>query len=472
MPTFTPPLVQGMAQVGGTSHPLWRHFGNHQGSASVWRDPGGAYHSTMVPYHGGGSYRSFNNGLLVANTVDDVNKSLANATEVYLGGSVYPVDDAKAAQLRAAGFFVGGHWESEEDKWTSYVLVSEVDKGFKAGDATAATTITTGSMTSHADTGFGTVDADGFVTLNGIVKNSVVLQDLTGVITSQIYAGAGAQPAWHHPLGGVGFTVMDLTHTTLDPTSNVVAIGWSEPTDFTNPGMQGIVMTCNVFLGADTFSNVSVEEGKFFPLSVYNDTTYHYILGRHPDLTTYQFFEPISGLFNSGNIRESTRLARVPIGQIMTIGNWQWWDGDSWTSDQVAACRVEESKLQDIQGFPIEGLTDLTKVGSDYIIVAMSNRSTALRLYKSKNVEGPYTLYHTAMNPDRPPDKGPSPPLNTKWWNGFPKFQEHKNPDANHLVVSHSHQVFVPNAAYPSGPVHASIRRPNFVFCPVPSIVS
>lgn len=103
MPTFTPPTAQGPAPVG-RHHPLWRHFGNYECGITVWRSPDGQYHQQMIPYHGGAEYRTFNDGELVSDTVDDVNKSLANALEVYIGGSIYDITQQQADDLTAAGY--------------------------------------------------------------------------------------------------------------------------------------------------------------------------------------------------------------------------------------------------------------------------------------------------------------------------------------------------------------------------------
>jgi len=104
MPTFTPPTETGPAPIGGTSHPLWRVYGNYDVGITVWRDPTGTYHQTQYPYHGGAFYRTFYDGQVIADTTDDPNESLANATEVYIGGASYPITDQQATDLTAAGY--------------------------------------------------------------------------------------------------------------------------------------------------------------------------------------------------------------------------------------------------------------------------------------------------------------------------------------------------------------------------------
>src|SRR3546814_20027561 len=42
---------------------------------------------------------------------------------------------------------------------------------------------------------------------------------------------------------------------------------------------------CSSDLSAGTFTEYSLAGGKFFLTSVYNDTTYHYMLGRESDFT-------------------------------------------------------------------------------------------------------------------------------------------------------------------------------------------
>lgn len=103
MPTFTPPLEDGPASIGGDSHPLWRHFDNYQVGATVWKDSLGAYHHSQFPYQGGFHHRTYDDTILTED-IDTSVDSLANATEVYMGGSQYEVTIAKANELIAAGF--------------------------------------------------------------------------------------------------------------------------------------------------------------------------------------------------------------------------------------------------------------------------------------------------------------------------------------------------------------------------------
>jgi hypothetical protein len=103
MPTFTPPTEEGPASVGGDLHPLWRHYGNYQCGITVWRDQLGTYHQSQMPYQGGGVDKHFNDDETTYIPDTDVN-SLANATEVYIGGSSYNITSQQATDLTAAGY--------------------------------------------------------------------------------------------------------------------------------------------------------------------------------------------------------------------------------------------------------------------------------------------------------------------------------------------------------------------------------
>lgn len=132
MTTFTPPVAEGPAPVGGRRHPLWRHYGNYDCGITVWRGQDGQYRQSMFPYHGGAQYRTFDDGQLIADATDDVNQSLASATEVYIGGSTYDITSQQETDLTAAGYGnrinlapVNGLWVPEQlSKFDSKMLLS------------------------------------------------------------------------------------------------------------------------------------------------------------------------------------------------------------------------------------------------------------------------------------------------------------------------------------------------------------
>ncbi len=484
MPTFTPPRIPGPAPIGGRSHPLWRHYGNYDCGTTVWKDAQGNWHNSMVPYQGGFNHRNYN-GDTFTSTSDTSVDSLANATEVYMGGSTYNITESKADELRAAGFFVGGHWTSEENKWTNYVLASPVNRGFKGGDASSSIQLVADGRTlySHADTFIGDVDANGFVIGGGVVKNSLIIRNADGTLDpNQIYAAGGASPAWQHPNHpGIGFTPMDMIYDGIGTAvDNILVVGWAEPTVYGASKGEGLIMRMTVFLSPSSFTDYPLvdnpyeilpSQGKFNVTSVYNDSIagFHYIVGRDQDLSRVLSYPFLT--FPQGNQTQYVRMARVPLGQLDIPANWQYWTGSAWVTGQEPTVLYEGSKIRDINNNALDGLVDITRVGNDYILALITARSPAVYCYKSTSITGPYRLYHTADNPDRVPDSGFSPPRGTQFWSGFPKFQEHLNPNAQTLLISHSHGTFKLNGANYSDPNHASQFTPNFVYLPTPAAV-
>lgn len=126
MTTFTPPVVpefsRGDYTLDDPAERLFSYYPQQNTGTAVWRDPDGNYHQKLYPYEGGNTYRVFVNGVLTSQTEDDINESLANATEVYLGGHTYDISAATAFQLLAAGFGAGlnngpvniNHWETTD----------------------------------------------------------------------------------------------------------------------------------------------------------------------------------------------------------------------------------------------------------------------------------------------------------------------------------------------------------------------
>lgn len=478
MPTFTPPIGEGYAWGDPSSldpvDRLMSFYGAVPTGETVWKDQSGTFHKSQYPFLGDQEFRTFVDGELVSSIVGA--PGLLDATEVYLGGHTYEVTEAKRTELVAAGFFVGGHWDSEEDKWITFATNSTVNRGFKAGDATASIFDPSGglSLWSHADTLIGDVDSEGSIIINGLVKNSCVIRaHPSGTLDGQIFGGAGTSPAWKHPSHpSIGFTPMDMVYNSAgqNPT-DIVVIGWAEPTSFDTPFQEGLVMQLAGFGSAGTFHSYSMVNGKFGITSVFTDTNFHYILGREPDITLMLpgGFTP-GAPFNNNAQKNWIHLGRAPIGQLTNPSSWEYWSGTAWNSSSTVL--TEHSRLRDNQNNTLDGLVDLTKVGDEYVLILIHPSSPTVWCYKSSTITGPWDLYHLADNPDRIPDGGSHPPSGLRYWSGFPKFHEYLNPDSLTLLISHSHGVYNPVIGAPQGPLHISQGIPNFVFLPTPEAMT
>lgn len=106
MPTFTPPVGQGVAWGDEDSYDpedrLMRYYGAIPNGETVWRDQGGVYHQQQYPSQGKQTFVTFNDGKVISSTTGV--QGLGDATEVYLGGHTYEITDTTANDLIAAGY--------------------------------------------------------------------------------------------------------------------------------------------------------------------------------------------------------------------------------------------------------------------------------------------------------------------------------------------------------------------------------
>lgn len=465
MPTFTPPKSDGQpwgdVDSDAPSNRLMRYYGAVPTGTTVWHD-GTGYKSSQYPFLGGQRSRSFNDGDLIQDVAGPA--GLLEATEVYLGGHTYPITEAKATQLMAAGFQVGGHIDSQEQKWVDYGIASEISRGHKGGDGSASMRRPDNlSLWVFADTIVGTVDANGFY-VNGLpVRNSCVVQNSSGVIINQVYAAGGASAAWNHPEAPTKWWwAIDITGNNDGTASgeDVVIVCW-EVTNGGNFGhlIQTTLLTLNVFAEVATVTNIPTPGNNFFAQAVYRDTSFYYILGIEYDVSR--------GGYDNYSLSTQTfsRLARAPFNNLTVPASWEYWTGLAWSPNQSQAIR-----LTDWAGNAIEGNADITKVGSTYIMAAASTTDEAMRLYSAPAITGPWRYYHTEDSP-KPPQAGPSPRSGLNFAYYLPKFHEYLNPNSTNMVLTYNRNTFQTSTsvAVPDDPVHVSTFMPLFIYLPTPT---
>jgi hypothetical protein len=469
MPSFTPPTEEGpqhLSRYGANpADRLFRHYPGQETGITVWRDPDGNYHQQQYPYQGGAEYRTFNDDE-VTETADSINDSLAHATEVYMGGSTYEISEETAEDLIAAGFQVGGHFDSEEQKWIDYALVSQPNVKWKGGDAMASVVGSTGATAwTFSDTLVGTVDGEGFYIAALPQRNSCVVQDADGNIVSQIFASGSSGPAFAHPSPSTNwYWPLDIAVNGpgVDDTRIIMAL------EMFNDGVFGTIvgntmLRLNAFVVVVETINYDNFDGKFRVYSVFNDTDFHYITGIEQTAP-----DDIDVLVNTPrifDIRSYSRIARCPLGQLIDVGQWTFWNGTAWVSSISDATR-----LLNVDGSEIEGETSITKVGSNFLMCAISFGQPELRMYKSPNPQGPWTLYHVE-NTSKLPQKGLSPPKGRRYGYYQPKFHEHLNPSADVLVASYMRNTFnlSPDPGSVISDIHVSTFVPQFIYVPTPS---
>lgn len=486
MPLFRPPVTAGRLIADPAkrrrsgAHALWSHYGAWAAGQTVWKDAAGAWHSSSAPYQGGAVHRVFDGGVLVSETAVDA--GLATAQEVYQGGHVYEVTEAKRDELVAAGFFVGGRWESEEARWETYALSSETNRGFKTGDATFSLELAGQSMWGHADTIIGSYDADGFLNTNtSLVKSSAVMRATGGTFTGQVYGGVGPKAAWQHPdHPSRGFTPMDAVWDsgTVGVGSPVV-VGWSEPIVEGVARGEGLICQLHAtFLVASAFYEYPTKVqpdgySRWQVTSVHPHDGYHYMVGRHWDLRPLLpnglvLWQP----FNNDGQRNWNRVGRCPFNSLTSFAAWEFWDGTAWTSDLDAVAVSDAAVVRDTRGAHIDGIADITFHNDRWLMAVIHPARPVINLYWSADITGPWTLYHSVIDEPRVASAGPNPPTNKRYWFGYPKFHEYLSPDAMTLIVSYSQGVYTPVIGLDTSRNHVSINVPCFAYCPTPEAVS
>jgi hypothetical protein len=445
MPTFTPPVVAGSARgsTGRTSDKLLKYYGATPTGATVYKD-GSGWHQGQYPYAGRTDAPGLNQAL-----------------EYYLGGHTYEISDAKATELIAAGFQVGGHLNTEEQRWVDFAINSINSLEWKGGDGMASllrpdnTTLWT-----SADNIIGSIDpATGFYIGGLPTRNALLSRDPNGVIT-QPKPNPGSHPAWPHPSAPTDWWwPLDRINDGAGTDGSVVLLALH----MTEGGAFGTfvgndLLTLSAFGTIADTDTILAPTDFFMVHSVYKDDSagYHYIIGQEftrqdPNwLLTYDAF---------------TRLARVPIGSLTNIAAWQYWTGSTWGADQALSVR-----LMDNHHTEIHGNSTMTKVGNYYVIATTQYRSPGVRLLYSTTPQGPYTFYHETETP-KAPIAGQSPPPNQQYAYYQPKFHEWLFPNASMMVLSyHRNTTSFPGVSGPPlSTIHASTYCPQFIYAPPPS---
>lgn len=469
MPLFIPPLEdyahRGDSYSDDPADRLFRFYDSQRQGKTVWKDSLGAWHTESFPYAGGSDSVVHNDDETV--TIIDAS-GLETAQEIYLGGHEYEVSDAKADELRAAGFYVGGHWDAMEQDWINYSITSENNKAYKGGDA-AASLLRPGDLVlwTFADNLIGTVTAEGIYIFVLPTRNAICLRGTAGFgPISQLYP-EGNHPAWNHTdPTNFWWWPIDLINDGTGTAGTVFVFCWEtgvQPGSFGHL-FRNSLLELDIFGGRAATYNLEVPGETFFIQSCHHDDAagFHYVTGLEFDLK--------AGGYNNYNLHTRTfsRIGRIPIGSLASIAAAiQYWNGSAWVSDQSAAARMKT-----VQGEDLEGNIDLTKHGSTWVLAAMSTAEPTVRLYTSSSPQGPWRFYYES-HVHKPPAAGGVPMGNSAYANYQPKFHEHLAPNANHLVLTYNRNIFtkVPGDGPPLNTLHVSTFTPQFVYLPAPGVI-
>lgn len=365
MPTFTPPVTDGVP-VSRSDDPgdtLWRYYGSWAMGQTVWKDQAGVWHAQTWPYQGGSTTTTHDGD---TTTVTAPDEGLATAQEVYLGGHVHEISDAKAVELMDAGFPVGGQLDGEEAFWTDLIINSADNSGWQGADLCQSYDNGSAIVWTFADTGVGTYNPDGFRpdgSFIAVQRNSYVLRDRdTGAHIAQVL------PAWTHP---------DSPSKWWWP-KGLTAVGdeyFLVVSEYTSGGFAGVwqrnalLRLNSSFARLDTYNfdnSTGVEWG-----GVHQDDDFMYV-----NLT----------LEGVGHY-----LGRLRISDMPNESALEYATATSWSSDFADAIRPV-----DTTGEPVTSTVagQLTQSGDKWVLAVVDMNDGSIAMYESDLPQGPWRFYH------------------------------------------------------------------------------
>lgn len=436
MPTFTPPVTDGLAVADrnkrDVANRLFSFFGSWAQGKTVWRDSVGVWHESAWPD----------------------NADLIDAQVVYDGGHVYEVTDAEAAELIAAGFGDNlGEYELELDGeaisqtqspdygqlWRDYIVDagSETPTGNRrilGGDCVEVIqTGATSFLWVWLDTwaaGTGAVAAEMYTTENLLpFRNAVAAESPTGTLGQQAFhpstsvwlsapdAGFPSSYVWW-PVGGVRPGLTGNTYVVAHLLDGAQA-------SQINFGVVGTsLITLNLFGLRD--SHVQLDFGpqaNFWLTRLREEGAFVYgwavALNQNPVPQGYDF-----GSWSQAQ-GGGHKIGRVATADIADGGEWTFWNGTGWVSNPRDAALVE-----DTAGHPILGFTGTPyKVDTDHWINVGRTHvlDEHVDVWKASAPEGPWEKI----------SRVPVPRVNDEVQAGYRQ-------------ISH-HTTIIPHAAAPAG---------------------
>lgn len=431
MPQFTPPVMQDAVPFDPTDPLMSKYGGVAKGRTVIKVD--GIWRVLDYPYAGRPDA-----------------PGLDQADEYFLGGHVYDITEAKADELMAAGFPVQGHIESEEQKWVDYAIGSTPNVAYKGGDGCSSQFQPAGNtyIWLFADTLIGTNTGE-YYDFVLPVRNSLVVQDVNRNITSQVYHNFVNGPAFEHPSApDKWWWPIDL----IDEGGTTRVCCWEvEWGGIFGHIIQSSILTLNAFGQVAGVVDLASPTENFFIQNVWEEEDFFYVSGLEYDVNR--------GGYDNYHIdtQTFTRLARVPQGSFNTVAAWEYWDGNTWTSSQARAARLQDNHYTDIVGD-----TALTKVGDTYILAAKGTIQPGVRVFSSPTITGPYRFQYEV-------EAEGGQTMHAKTLATYlPKFHEHMFPAGDHtMVLTYNTNLFGSTGAAITD-MKLETFCPNFLYLPVP----
>lgn len=287
-----------------------------------------------------------------------------------------------------------------QDRWLALVRTSSGSASYDylGGDVTDCFITASGDVAwPGADWFTGTtIDADDTYAGNALpVRNGCVLETTPGgAFTSQLFAN-GTSGLW---LNAQNAGLPSNTHWwpiagVNDGGANRIAC-WYVRTDSSPWGtlLDTHIVTLNGFGLYGSHVVCGLSTGTFWVDGLLRDTTHTYVFGEQfvPDYdadTAGTDAVPNYGRgFDLGTHHTLKRIVRVANGSLLTMANWQFWDGASWVTGVGNA-----TPMTDTEGNPIWGDAGVTKLGTGrYLLVSHQLVDTHVNVYRAGQPQGPW----------------------------------------------------------------------------------
>ena len=219
------------------------------------------------------------------------------------------------------------------------VFSNELGPGWLGGDMAYSTKLPNGQEAfDFNDTLLGTAQANGQVNLplKGFIRNSQLVGDLSTLSTD--FAGTSAAPSTLIPDTNTagGFTYLwELGATDVENGQQLVFVNEYriQPGALTFSGRSAIAVFSLPTSGLPQFQSLiddSTVPTTQWGNAMTHDGTYTYVYGIDENHVT-----------NAGWME----VARVPLNDTATVGDWQYWNGTTWVSGEANAVVTANSNL-------------------------------------------------------------------------------------------------------------------------------
>lgn len=244
-----------------------------------------------------------------------------------------------------------------------------------------------------------TIVNDFYVSAPLPIRNGAILEQTAGTFVNaiQLYV-AGFSGLWLDAVsqGGIAAGHHWWPIGVIDDGGTFRVACWRVLTDTTPHGnlIETDLVTLGGFLNYSSHvpTGFGAQTDKFWVSGFFRDTsnTIIYAMEFVPPFDARSASDPTAPNYvftDPQNHFTRTRIARVPNGQLLTVANWQFWNGSAWVSGVTNA-----APLVDINGHEIHGDAGMKKISDNHYLLAVHRlMDTHLDVYISSVPQGPWT---------------------------------------------------------------------------------